>query len=501
MIKADSNWDKKVDVVVVGYGLAGASAAITARDSGSEVLILEKSRQDNIHSNSSMAGLVILGASDIKQTIQHLDELNHINGETPWTDPEIIKGMAEHLADSPAWLKRLGGNVSFFAKGGEHPQLPGVEGLERGNYAGMGLRMMEFLYGKVSERGIEVAYDTAARYLLTNQRREVIGVRVKTGEGKQMDIAAHRAVVLACGGFEFNERMKLNYLKVYPTYFTGTETNTGDGVRMAMDVGADLWHMNCVSARIVLKFPEMPWSVPVNLGAGGWTKRRMLRGLQRSEQEPAGYVMVDRDGKRYTSEEFKGHCFYYELGLFDTQRLVYPRVPSFWIFDQRRMEGGKLSSDMGGVTGPHQLYHWSSDNSAELEKGWIITAGTVKELAGKLGIPEANLEKTITDYNRHCEQGRDPEFGRHPATLTPVDKPPFYACRLWPGGPNTQGGPCRNARSEIINTDGDPIRRLYGAGELGSIFGMLYPVGGGNLSECIASGRIAGENAARQEPN
>jgi 3-oxosteroid 1-dehydrogenase len=71
--------------------------------------------------------------------------------------------------------------------------------------------------------------------------------------------------------------------------------------------------------------------------------------------------------------------------------------------------------------------------------------------------------------------------------------------KLWPGGANTQGGPRRNVRSQILNTDGAPLPRLYGAGELGSIFAMMYPQAGGNLSECISSGRISGENAAREE--
>ncbi|MBI4334091.1 MAG: FAD-binding protein [Chloroflexi bacterium] len=501
MIKADTTWDRDVDVVVSGYGLAGAVAALAARDSGSEVLILEKSRREGFHSNSSMAGSAIMGANDVKQTIQYLEQLNHINGETPWTDPQIIRGMAEYLADSPAWLQRLGGNVSLFFNGAEH-QLPGAESVELWNYAGLGFRMMDFLYGKVSERGIEAAWDTAAGRLLTNLHGEVVGVRVRTGEGKQMDIGARQAVVMACGGFEFDEPMKLNYLKAYPTYFTGTEANTGDGIRMAIDVGADLWHMNCVSARFVAKFPEMAWAVTVVLGGRRWTRQRLSGHLENAgnEPQPPGFVVVDRGGKRYTNEIIKGHCAYYELTLFDTQRLVYPRIPSYWIFDQRRMEAGPLpGSGGGGAAGPHQLYHWSSDNSQELERGWIVSAATVKKLARKLEIPADSLEKTVAAYNRYCERGRDPECGRHQSTLVPLDKPPFYACRLWPGGPNTQGGPRRNVRSQIVNADGDPIRRLYGAGELGSIFGMLYPIGGGNLSECVASGRVAGEHAAREE--
>ncbi|MBI4332255.1 MAG: FAD-dependent oxidoreductase [Chloroflexi bacterium] len=497
MLKTDDKWAKAVDVIVIGYGLAGATAAITASDLGSEVLLLEKSRQAGIHSNSSMAGSWIMGVSDLPRAVQYLEALNRTNGNRPWTDPEIIREMAKYLADSPAWLQRLGGKVDFALNKSEH-QLPGGESLALWRYAGMGFRMMDFLYGKVKDRGVQVAYGTAARRLLTNLRGEVIGVRVKPGEGKEGDIRARRAVIMACGGFEFNEPMKLNYLKAYPAYFTGTETNTGDGIRMAMEAGADLWHMNCVAARFVLKLPGMPWAVSMEFAGLNSERQMMAGGLENGEKqaESPGFIVVDRGGKRYTNEVYKGHSLYYELGLFDSQRLVYPRIPSYYVFDQRRMEAGRLTGNRGGATGAHQLYHWSSDNSDELAKGWIITAVTPRKLARKLDIPAETLERTIAAYNRFCQRGKDPECGRHPATLVPLDSPPFYACRLWPGGPNTQGGPRRNVRGQILNTDGDPIPGLYGAGELGSIFGMLYPVGGGNLSECIASGRVAGENAA-----
>ena len=221
--------------------------------------------------------------------------------------------------------------------------------------------------------------------------------------------------------------------------------------------------------------------------------------MRSGQPEPAGYIMVDRFGNRFTSEDLKMHALYYELGLFDTQRLEYPRIPCYWIFDQRRIDDGVLPNT-SGAAGPHQLYKWSSDNSKEIEQGWIITARTVRELAGKLDLPEDNLQKTVDTYNRYCSQGKDPEFNRRPATLVPLGKRPFYACRLWPGGSNTQGGPRRNACSQIVNTDGGPIPGLYGGGELGSVYGMLYPSGGGNLAECIAFGRIAGENAAREKP-
>jgi len=211
---------------------------------------------------------------------------------------------------------------------------------------------------------------------------------------------------------------------------------------------------------------------------------------------------VDRYGRRFTNENnlsVPAHSYYYDLVLFDSQRLLHPRVPSYWIFDRKRIELGPLPRRPIIGIDPGSVYKWSSDNSVEISKGWILTARTISELARKLEISPDVLEDTVVKYNRCCEQGLDPDFGTNPSDLIPIEQPPYYAVKLWPGGANTQGGPRRNTKAEVLNADGEAIPGLYSAGELGSIYGMLYP-GGGNLPECVAFGRIAGENAARRNP-
>ncbi|MDP6101051.1 MAG: hypothetical protein QGH66_06515 [Dehalococcoidia bacterium] len=210
--------------------------------------------------------------------------------------------------------------------------------------------------------------------------------------------------------------------------------------------------------------------------------------------------MVDRYGKRFTSENLRLHCLYYGLGLFDIQRLEYPRIPCYWIFDQKRIKASALPLTIVGSAGSKQLYHWSQNNSKELASGWIISGTTVEELTRKLDRPPDALRTSVNTYNGYCEKGQDHEFKRRTLDLISLEKPLFYAVGLWPGGANAQGRPCRNTRSQTLNTDGNPISRLYGAGDLGSIYGMLYPSEGGNLAECNAFGRIAGKNAAREKP-
>jgi hypothetical protein len=106
----------------------------------------------------------------------------------------------------------------------------------------------------------------------------------------------------------------------------------------------------------------------------------------------------------------------------------------------------------------------------------------------------AILKDTIIKFNQYCGAGEDPDFHRSPSALVPLDTPPYYALKMYPGGPNTQGGLKKNAKGQVLDPDGKVIPRLYAPGENGSYFGFLY-TGGGNICENLVWGRITGENA------
>ncbi|MFC1989218.1 FAD-dependent oxidoreductase, partial [Chloroflexota bacterium] len=494
-----AGWDSVADVVVVGYGCAGAVTAIAAREEGADVLVIEKQPENSHCTSSAMSGGHLLSPTDEKGVLKYLAALSRIPIGLTWTEDDISRVWARYAVKNKAWLEAHGGKVVKVPGAGEHPMIPGYDTLTRYHFMGNGLGLQRCLDKNIKSNKISVSYNTRAKKLLTDDKGQIIGVEVEidTDKGeKAVRIGASKGVVLTCGGFEFDERMKLNYLPVHPTYFTGHPSATGDGIRMALRVGADLWHMNCLAARLVVKLPGFPIAFSVSLD--GTTVRGRPSVSETEPEKYPGYVIVDRDGKRFTNERFKTHCVYYETTFFDTQRMLYPRVPSYWIFDRRRIELDSLISLRAGAAGPCRLYEWSRDNSDELEKGWIFTASSIAELAGKLNLPPDNLVKTINTYNKYCDKGKDPDFSRSSESLIPLDAPPFFAISLWPGGPNTQGGPRRNSRSQVLNVDGEPIPGLYSAGEMGSIFGMLYPSAGGNLAECIAMGRLAGENVAHE---
>jgi predicted oxidoreductase len=164
---------------------------------------------------------------------------------------------------------------------------------------------------------------------------------------------------------------------------------------------------------------------------------------------------------------------------------------------------------MGGREFFSRQYNWSSDNSAEVDKGWVKKADTIEELATKIGLEPADLARTVNKWNADMAAGHDTLFDRHitaeassaylsQATTeysAPIATPPYFAVPLHPALLNTQGGPRRNVQAEILDAFGNPIPRLFSSGELGCMWGMIYQ-GSDNIAEAFVYGRIAGKNAA-----
>jgi succinate dehydrogenase/fumarate reductase flavoprotein subunit len=149
---------------------------------------------------------------------------------------------------------------------------------------------------------------------------------------------------------------------------------------------------------------------------------------------------------------------------------------------------------------------WGQDNQKALRNGWILQGNTLEELAARIAAhPDGRgemtaevLVRTVARWNEACANKRDPDFDREPQTIGgPLDKPPYYAIPLYPGGPNTKGGLRSNPQRQVLDWDDQPIPRLYTAGEISSVFKFVYQ-GGGNLAEGIAFGRLAGRNAAAE---
>ncbi|HEY1258763.1 MAG TPA: FAD-binding protein [Stellaceae bacterium] len=480
------HWDVDTDVVVVGFGAAGVAAAVTAHDLGAKVLILEKAPEGEHGGNTRVAGQGYLNTASAADAAAYLKALC---GPYPVPEP-MVEAWAQEMGRNNEWLEGLGGDPQEHQHppiGIEFPDLPGsscVHKFHDGPTYGYSYTWQRF-ESLVKTRPIRVLYATPACELIQDGvTGEILGVRARRRD-EEICVKARRGVVLTCGGFENNQEMIRNYLPGIPyCYTSGSPWNEGDGIRMAMAVGADLWHMNNYAGpSMALKVPEFRTSFS-------------MQALHFSKEMPGGMIVVGPDGRRFCDEKFKTR--HGKVPVAGRWLPLATPYPMFMVFDEALFSAGPLydKHPSHGWTQIIERYPWSEDNRAELEKGWIKTAADIPSLAGKLGLDPTVLADAVTRWNRDCGKGRDADFGRR-LMLAPIAEPPFYAVELSPSMLNTQGGPRRNERGQILRPDGTPIPRLYSAGELGSIYSYLYQ-GTGNIGECLAFGRISGKNAAAE---
>ena len=476
--------DVDSEVVIVGGGIAGGVAAITAHDNGAAVLVLEK--------RSELGGNcpITMGNILTPTKMEFADYLETLSFKT--TQRNILETFVRIAMENVSWIKKMGGDViEYNPLGGTYPLVergpgfPRVRNAEhmvkynvkgsRGEGSG-GERLWNLVKRNLERRSVRVMTNHRVKEIRKNQRGEVIGVLVESGTD-EFFVKAKKAVILACGGYSNDPATLWDFYPAKPVVFLGNPGCTGDGIRLGQKAGAKLWHMTNMVSTI---------------------------GFQATEHEAAfgicfhgrDFIYVDKYGMRYVDEiGVEVHEFGRIMGFFDTERIEYPRIPTWAIFSETCRRKGPLNT--GAVGYNRNLYKWSKDNSAEIDRGWIVRAGNVAELAEKTGVEDAGLEKTIRKYNECCANGIDTEFGRDVKYLAPIE-PPYYAIPIWPALYCTQGGPCRDQKGRVLDPDGMPIPRLYEAGELGSITGGLYQ-GGNSLSECIVFGRIAGENAAAEK--
>jgi succinate dehydrogenase/fumarate reductase flavoprotein subunit len=484
--KMDQNWDHEAGLVVIGYGAAGAAAAITASHLGASVILVEKQSQQSHTPNIAMSGGMFMTLTDVEQGAKYLTAC--AGGIVPETS---IQALAKRAAGLVEWLHKVVPDLPItLVNHAEHPDFPGanaVDVYQTGHArfkmdfeAGTGRTLFAALSKVADQKKIPILWEAPARRLIRTANGVVVGAIVETREGPKR-VRARRGVLLTCGGFEYDEMAKLNYLGA-PMYFYGNPGNSGDGLRMAQDVGADLWHMNLIVGRAIGNFP---------LPSG--TNQAFFMNVA-----PAGYVITDRYGKRFSNEDAQAqltHSFYFDLLQFDPERGIYPRIPCYWFFDERRRKAGPLSPIHIGACGVG-IYDWSTDNKREIESGWIFRGNSIREVAERAGVEDPTAaEHTIHTYNKTCSSGMRDPFGRAVDSMIPIAEPPYYCVKLWPGGSNTTGGPRRDHGGRVLDVFGEPIRGLFAAGELGQISGTLYPADGFNLCEAFCFGQIAAETA------
>ncbi len=516
------------EVVVVGSGAAGLVAALTAAREGADVTVLEAT--PTVGGTTALSGGVAwlpanrhmaeLGIEDDQASARrYLD--NFALGDV---DPALLDvfvadapGVADLLEDTTpiGWQPlplpdyhadlpggRLGGrslDVSPFtpsAEVGRRVRAPNswrlpatqaelkfgaltrevMEQRRRDGVQTMGSALVGGLLTAVLDAGVDVRTDARATELIVDQGR-VVGVR---GDG----VDARGAVVLASGGFERDPALARAFLRAPVTGLAGAPGARGDGLRMAMTVGADLGNMS-----------EAWWS-PTYAVPGDQVDGASLHRLLLYERSWPGSLMVDRFGRRFVNEASNYNDVGRTLQDFDAATFTFPRARSWMIFDQAYRSS----------------YHVGPLLRDEPDPEWIVVADDLASLAAKLGIDAGHLAETVERFNANAARGEDPDYGRGTytydkfagddrapnSTLAPLTKPPFYALAVEAGILGTKGGPRTDADARVLRAaDRTPIPGLYAAGNAAaSPMGLAYPGAGGTIGPALVFGIRAGRAAA-----
>ncbi|GAB3505063.1 FAD-dependent oxidoreductase [Phytohabitans suffuscus] len=536
--------EENYDVVVLGSGAAGLTAALAAAVQGARVAVFEKAELIGGTTALSGAGIWIPGnkiaaragiEDSQEQGLKYLLSLSNgmilpelaealVDGGPQLIDfleahteirLQLVPGYPDYHPEHPGglagggrtlepalvsfsgledWTARIAGDIQRIMLvemplgGGTGVVAPEVLA-ERAaaDLEGLGRALVGGLLKACLARGVTVA--TGVRGLrLTTRDGEVTGVRVNIADGERVVPAG--AIVLATGGFDYAPDLVRDFLRGPLSRGVGAPSNTGDGLRMAMRVGAQLGNMR-----------EAWWS-PV-LTTPGIRSDGGRRGLLISrERALPGSIMVNRYGRRFANEAANYNAFGGAFHHLDESKLDYPNIPAYLIFDHSTVERyGVFGNPPGGEV-----------------PDWVIRAATLDELADRLDLPADALRATVDRFNTHARAGMDPDFTRgvsaydrfpggrmgdpdspH-ATLGPVTTAPFYGARVESSALGTKGGPRTDRDGRVLDVDGDPIRGLYAAGNvMASPSGMVYGGAGGTLVIAGVWGMYAGRAAVQDQ--
>lgn len=452
------------DVVVVGGGIAGLSAAVQARQLGVSVVLLEKAPREHRGGNTRFADAQMrfpheadeFGSRDY--TVDEMfDDLMRISRGR--ANPDLVRTLCENARDTAEWLTALGLEWE--------PGYPHTAGYRRSPKAG-GAGLVDLLHRRLEGLGGAVSYETAAVDLIVDEARRVRGVRAHSPEGV-VDLEGTRGVILACGGFQANVEMRVRYLGRFADslILRGSRYNTGDGLNMAIAAGAQPagqwgdYHSAVLDAR----------SPRIECGVTALYNYQMG-------------IFVNQEGRRFLDEgeDFRDHTY-----VKFSKHIVEQAGGEAWcLFDQKAYQREEFARAWRPVGPP-------------------ILAETVEDLARRIDVPAANLLDTIETFNASVQPGEydlDRLDGKRAATTPPksnwalpLDEPPYVAIPVTGGITFTFGGLKCDAFARVIDTRGKVMEGLYAAGEpMGEIFYYNYP-GASSVIRGAVFGRIAARHA------
>ena len=492
--------EETVDVVVVGAGGAGMTAAITATDAGKKVIVVESQPIAGGNSVRSTGGMnaaktpyqdknEFKEAAGVEKTLAtaaekfadnetitalaatvksqwdayqanpqgyfdsvELMELDTLIGGKGKNNPELVKALAENSADAIEWLASIGADVkNVGAFGGAS-----VKRIHRpvnadGKVTAVGAYIVPILEKNLQDRNVQFLFDTTANEIIMKDGKAV-GIKATGKDGNKVTINA-KSVVIATGGFGANAEMVEKYkpeLKGFAT--TNAEGAQGQGIDMATAVGAATVDMDQIQIHPTVHIEEDGNAHLITEG---------LRG--------DGAILVNAEGKR----------FYDEVSTRDKVSaaiIAQPEKSAWLVVDQSMVD---KSAVIAGY----------------IKSGYTVTGATYEELAKAMGVDETTFVSTMNTWNQAVEAKSDAEFNRT-SFANPLTAAPYYAIKITPAVHHTMGGIVINPKAEVLNEKGEAISGLFAAGEVtGGVHGANR-LGGNAVADFTVFGRIAGQSAA-----
>jgi succinate dehydrogenase/fumarate reductase flavoprotein subunit len=542
MDNSSNDWDLLVDVAVIGSGSAALAAALSASEAGAQVAVLE--RAGTFGGTTALSGGVAwvpnndhmgeVGGSDSREdALAYLRGLSLGKADAPLlevfvdTGPEAIRFLEsttplrfralrypdyhpEFAGGKPKGGRSLDpelfdgnqlGELRPHLRASAQQSVPvtiadmeqgtgGVdyeviaERIAKGLLAGGNALVAALLKG-CADRQIELMRETRARRCVVRDGA-VVGITAEQ-EGRSLRIGVRRGVILASGGFERNPELVKQFLRGPLEGSIGAPSNEGDGLLMAMDVGAALGNMG------------EAWWMPLLRTPGEEYEGQDLYRLTLTERTSPGSIIVNRRGRRFVNEAHNYNDIGRAFHSFDPVSFEFTNIPAWLVFDH-------------GFKTRYSLMTFLPDDPIPT---WLSRADTLYELAAKEGIDPAGFDETVKRFNEFAAQGKDPDFHRGESiydhyngdkqregsltTLGPLESPPFYALRIYAGTLGTKGGPKTNEHAQVLDVWGKAIPGLYAAGNaMAGITGLAYGGAGGTIGPALTFGYIAGKHAAAE---
>lgn len=444
--------EMEADVVVIGGGLAGLSAATTVAEAGSSVILIDK--MPNIGGNTTRSGGTLNAVDPARQQLQEIEDSvelfiqNTYDAGDQKGNMELIKVMCENSESARYWISEHGGKWQekiYLTVGGLFPRSMDAENNPVETF-------LDPLSDAIKENGGEIIVNVKAEELIQEDGR-VTGVKAMGTDGTPYVLHAAKGVVMATGGFGANSEMVAKYSDTIPENnpTTNSPAATGDGIIMGESVNANL---------VGMEYIQMLPNPGTNVYFTG---------------EIENSIYVNKMGERFVSEQGRRDVLCNAI-------LQQPDSVMYAIFDSKTINDEFKSNQDG-----------SQDYVQLAKEGKCGYGETLEELAESIGVDADGLKKSVEDFNAIVAGEAEDPFGRE-LFYEPISDGPFYASIRTARTHHTMGGLEINTRAQVIDTDGNVIPGLYAAGEVtGGIHGSNR-IGGNALTDCVVFGRIAGDS-------